>query len=298
MDKQVDFDKAFDENFTIGNVLTIKAIETIIETGKYEKGSYDTLVVLSDGAGITWGKNQTTENSGGIYKVLKYYLEDPKLLDNMYGEQLKPYMDKLYDGKDRSKKFALSKDSKFQELLVEATQRDRKMREAQRKHFHNNYFRPMYELALDYDITLPLGLMVFYDMGIHSGPRFATQLIDKFDKEWTSPAKFDIDKDGEIDDKEFTDEEWLELERAWINGLIEFRLNWLLNFKSSRRPKHTKVVRLSSYRMYAMQHYAEQGDWDLELPLTHKNIHKYNRSRPYVSSTKLTEELIREVELM
>lgn len=298
MDKQTSFDKAFDENFTIGNILTIKAIETIIETGKYEKGSYDTLVRLPDGAGITWGKNQTTENSGGIYKVLEYYLNDPKLKDNMFGEQLRPYMDKLYDGKDRRKKGALTNDEAFGNLLIEASKRDRKMREAQRRHFHNNYFRPMYELALDYDITLPLGLMVFYDMGIHSGPRFATQLIDKFDKEWTPPAKFDVDQDGEIDDKEFTDEEWLELEKAWIKGLIEFRLNWLLTFKSSRRPKHTRVVRRSSYRMYAMEYYAEQEEWDLELPLTHKNIHKYGRKKPYVSSTELTEDQIRNVELM
>lgn len=298
MDSNADFQTRFDENMTIGNILAIKAIETIIETGVYKKDSYSQLVVLDDEAGITFGKNQTTENGGGLHKLLTIYLTDNDLKNNMFGEKLKPFMDMLYDGSDRKKKFALTGNGDFKELLVEAAQRDRKMREAQRKHFHNNYFRPMYELSLDYNITLPLGLMVFYDMGIQSGPAYAKQLIDKFNREWMPPDKFDLDKDGEVDDREFTDEEELELEQAWISGLIDFRLKFLLEFNSSRNPKFTLVVRRSSYRMYSMQSYASNGQWDLSLPLTHQNIHRYGRKKPYISSTELNEKIIREVELM
>lgn len=296
MDVNIDFNKSFDENFTIGNILTIRAMETIIETGKYNRSSYSLLDILSDDAGITFGKNQTTENGGGLYKMIKMYTEDPKFASGSFVDSFDEFLPLLY-GSENGKINALKHDDEFKKLLVNAAENDSMFIEAQRKFFHVEYFKPMYELSKEWDITIPIILMMFYDLGIHSGPKYATKLIDNFDKVWKPPSKFDIDSDGYVDNREYTEDEDIELERRWGKGLIENRMRWLLNFTSSRNPRKTALVRSTSYRARSILSQVKNKNWELELPFKFDLIFEREGRKPRVQTFNLTEELVREVEL-
>lgn len=295
MNKDIDFSQSFDEDFTVGQILTIRAMLTIIETGRLSHKAYSMIAILPDGAGISFGKNQTTENSGGLYRLLAMYQEmcEKEGQDFAFSD----YMERLYDGKDSSKKGALTSDKSFHQELVSEADDVRLFREAQRRYFHKHYFRPAYEIASEYAITNPLILAQIYDIAIQSGITGAKRLISKFDKTWKSPAKFDIDNDGHIDYDKISDSEYDELERLWGQGLTDYRLEWLLNFKSSRNPAHSNIVRKSSYRSYAFKDQIEKENWGLELPFDFRLISKYKRRVPKITSFTLTEDIVRQVEL-
>lgn len=279
--------------FTVGQIVTIQAVETIIETGKYTLDSYWQLTVLGDRAGITFGKNQTTENGGGLRQMLNIYLGLPEA---RYAGDFLPYMSKLYDGKSSRKKFALTKNQRFKDLLVEAATEDPVFRLAERIHFARNYFEPMLPIAEQYHATLPLFLLVMYDMSIHSGHKRAIRQIHKFRKEWKVPEEFEPDADGNVDYDSFSSEERLAFEKALGREVIERRHHWLLNV-NIRDPKHREVVRKSSYRTYSMLHQADLDNWELSLPLDFPLIFKYGRKRKRVAPHTLEKDLIRSIEL-
>lgn len=258
----------YDSVFSMRDVQVVKALETIHETGKLDISSYWLLVVLTDGAGITFGKNQMTENGGNLWKFLFEEYAGIVGADSEAMKSFNEYKDKLYKvGDSKSKKYALTEDQRFKDLLVKRAQEDHLFRKAQDRSFHRNYFKPAVELSHEYDVTEALGLFIIYDMCIQSGPHFTAQLIEEFNNNWKPPAKFDVDGDGWIDDVEFSAEDELELERAWVSGLISFRHAWLSNFSNPRKPKHTQVVRKSAYRTRWMkEHLISKQNWDLTLP--------------------------------
>lgn len=279
--------------FTVEQIATIQAIETIIETGKYTMDSYWQLTVLNDKAGITFGKNQTTENGGGLRQMLSIYLGLPEA---QYAGDFLPYMSKLYDGKSLRKKFALTENKRFKELLVEAATKDPIFRLAERIHFARNYFEPILPVAAQYRVTLPLLLLMMYDMSIHSGHKRAIQQIHKFRREWTVPEAFHPDADGNVDEDSFSDEERLAFEKAWGREVIERRHHWLLNVAIAD-PKHREVVRKSSYRTYSILHQVEKDNWELTLPLEFPLIFVYGRQRRRTNKHTLDQAEIRSIEL-
>lgn len=245
--------------FTERQVDTVRDILGIYETGKLG-GDYHLLVVLDDGAGITYGKHQTTENSGGLWLLLyKYYCEDPNA---SLAKEFSKYRTKLYaKGSDSpGRKYALTKDEEFKDLLVRAAKEDPAMRDAQDKFFDQEYLAAALGVASDYDISIPLGLLQIYDICIHSGVKYGPSFIEKFDG--------DIFKDPFADlEDDLTEEQEIRCERAWITQLIQYRNDWLANF-TSRNKKHQKVVRQCVYRTASTMKLAKEGHWNLEVPFT------------------------------
>ncbi|MCA9916283.1 MAG: chitosanase, partial [Anaerolineae bacterium] len=231
------FEDTYNDAFTIGEIATVAALMTFLETGRYDFESYALVAILPDGAGISYGKNQATENSGSLRKVVQYYIEH----NGQRMPEAVSYSGRLYG--NGAPKGGLTDDEDFKSFLRETGKSDPVMQRAQRAVFHNEYMRPALGLASEYDITLPLGLLAIYDVCIQSGPSAAKKLLESFNESWAPPEKFDVDADGFIDDREFTKEEEEELEIAFVDGFIAYRRNWLENFKNPRSPSHTKLVR-------------------------------------------------------
>lgn len=241
-------------------VKAAKALVNLYETGDLI-GHYDALAILGDSAGISFGKTQTTENSGGLWKLIfeEYFsLSDPKPL---YKADFEQYRLVLYNKeKDTGKKFALTHNDAFKDLLRESAQEDPQMRKAQDLYFHRNYFRPALQLASDYSITLPLILAMFYDFCIHSGPQGARKFVDRFDEGWSDPPHL-----VSVPEDQWTEKHDLEMEQAWGRGLIQSRHKWLTEFTSSDKD-HQKVVRDSAYRTESMIDLLNRGLWNLQIP--------------------------------
>lgn len=260
-------------------IQTVKAILRLYESDSVQ-GRYDTLVVLEDGAGITWGPEQTTENSGGIRKVLKMYEAAGGELRFLF----EPYFKMLYGSQLVGKKFALTNNRRFKDLLVRAAKEDPLMRQMLDLFFEKEYLLPAITIADQYSLSLPLSLAVVYDTCIHSGPG------DYLEKDEDGPSygagwhfwRFDENMEayvqdchdltmasagslcdfGEEDEGDgvWTEKDWQEEEKRFIQGYIKYRLHWLQNH---RRPAVQKTV----YRMHAFQQMIEDDAWDLDLPL-------------------------------
>ncbi len=237
-------------------IKTVKSIVGIIETGKLG-GDPSTLVVLEDGAGITYGKHQCTENSGNLWKLIfQYYC--PKE-NAKFKEEFEYYDRILYKNKEYGTKSALKNDEEFKSLLKAAAQQDPIMVIAQEEMFHTEFFEPALKLSQEFNVKYPLGLLIIYDMFIHSGQTGATKLIKRFDENWIEPEELSAKQELQAADI-------LELNKAWIKDLIEDRHQWLISYTSSS-PGHQKVVRTSSYRTASYKRLIEKEAWNLELPL-------------------------------
>lgn len=143
----------------------VMAITSCFE-GDDPVGRYDLIAVLDDGAGISYGKHQATENGGALHRVISRYVE----LAGRYADDLRPYLDQLYDGEDNSRKFALTNNGAFRQLITDAAQNDILMRQAQDAVFGRDYYLPAIDLCGAWLITLPLGVAMAYEQAIQYGP--------------------------------------------------------------------------------------------------------------------------------
>lgn len=232
------------QTFSMDQMKACKAIMGAVETGKLG-GKKDMLVVLDDGAGITFGKHQTTENGGGLWQMLFVYYVTRD--DCQLKSEFAPYKDKLYTSGHKSRKYALTKDEDFKDLLLRAAKDDPAMEKAQDNHFHMEYFRPALKLASDYEITIPVGLLALYDLCIHSGPAGAASFVDSFDNNYEEP-----DDLGDLDS-----------DQAWIKALVEHRHKWL-------RTHSRKILHGTAYRTASYLNLMERGLWELEMPFEYQ----------------------------
>ena len=143
----------------------IMAITSCFETDD-PVGKYDLISVLEDGAGISYGRHQATENGGALYQVITRYIER----GGAYAEALAEYLPQLYDGVATSRKDALTNNADFRELLIQAAQDDSAMRRAQDDVFNRDYYVPAVELCNAWQIHLPLGVAMAYGDAIQYGP--------------------------------------------------------------------------------------------------------------------------------
>jgi len=280
MDKNIDFNKKYDDCLTIGNVLTMKAIETIIETGEYSKQSYSTLAILGDGAGISFGPNQATAKSEGLCNILRDYVKRE--------DAVKKYVNKLlsYDTISNYSIKCIDNDfdKDFQDLIIEIAQEDRALREVQRKHMHEDHFRKAYEFASEEKLALPLSYMVMFDFMNQSSVKFVKDQVLDFDEIFGDDLNLEV-----MSDEEF--------EKEWIMGLIDYRHNYLTHFIRTSSPSHTEEVRKSSYRTESLRDLARRDLWDLEIPMDFHLTFTYKRTSPKIKTFKLNEEVIRDVGL-
>ena len=248
------------DTFSILQIKSVKSIVNMYETGS-PVGRYDTLVILGDGAGITYGKTQTTENGGGLWKLI---FEEYERLNGKFLPEFRKYKNMLYNKEGGGSKGALTQSKEFKDLLVKTAREDELMKKAQDMHFHRNYFRPALQMAEDYEITQPLILATIYDIFIHSGPKGGGNFIEKFDEGWDYPSSSDLGFDPESE--ELTQDQEVILERAWGLDLIKKRDHWLRTFTNKRSQSHTNVVRKSAYRTKSLMDLAERQKWLLEPP--------------------------------
>lgn len=209
---------------------TIMKIINVFETGKPD-GDYGALVVLNDGAGISFGRSQVTDGANSLDLLIDDYID----AGGLYADEFRPYTDRL-----ANKALPLTNDDQFKQLLKRSAS-DPIMRAVQDEFFDSRYWDPSYLKSSDLGLTEPLSFAVVYDSYIHSGG-LPSSVRRSFPE---SPPS----KGGD--------------ERAWVTGYVKARKLWLLN---SSKP----VVRKTVYRMETFEGLISMGNWNLILPLTVK----------------------------
>lgn len=242
-----------EQTFTRDEKNAAKALTTLWESGSFT-GKPWLLVVFgengtkSDGAGITYGKSQTTENSGGLWKLL---FESYAGMNGAYVDRFSPYRNALYRKGVSGEKWALTNNQAFRNLLIEAGRQDPIMARAQDKHFDDNYFLPALQLCEKFQLSLPLSLAFIYDFCIHSGPgdRFndgkTEQHLDRWDDDYEAPDTDDQD----------------ESEKHWVMHMCQKRDDFLAGIP------HAVTTRYRTGSMLKMMREGGSKAWNLEVPL-------------------------------
>jgi chitosanase len=213
---------------------TIKAIIGIFETGSLPSiKSYGIVTnIKGDTGGLTYGKHQTTLNSGNLYLLIKAYTEDSGA---DFAEEFKQYLDRLL-----YKDSTLANDKNFTDLLKKAAQ-DSDMRAVQDSFFERVYWQPAYETGVKMRLNKVVSYAILYDSFIHgSWARI---------KRETDRLYGDIFSIGEI---------------QWIKKYNETRRNWLANA--------SPILQRTVYRQDAFNSILRSDNWDLNLPMTVRNI--------------------------
>lgn len=168
------------------------AIVNIFETGK-PSGNYGALVVLNDGAGISFGIKQFTHRSGSLLQVVEKYLATDATEGRETIEARLPIL-------RRTTKLAidtLAADGRFKDALVKASATN-EMRAAQDSVATERYMAKALSECEAFGLTLPLSLAVVYDSVIHGS--------------WLSLSGHL----GAVRD-----------EKAWIKAYVDHRHEWL-----------------------------------------------------------------------
>lgn len=244
--------------FTTYQIETVADIVSIYETGKKE-GDYGLVAVLKDGAGISYGRHQTTENSGGLHTLLAKYYD--QRVRGEFADELRPFVMRLY-GSTNGSKGSMTENELFQAVLRRAGMTDPKMQEAQDLYFTEQFMAPALKLAEEYDVKNAIGLLQLYDMTIHSGPKNARAHVEYFNE------AFFEDPFSEVESvEELTEEQKVTFDRAWTEQLVAFRHRWLSDFTSATNGK-TEAVRKTIYRTASTMKLLKSGNWSLERPFT------------------------------
>jgi chitosanase len=222
---------------------TINKILSIFETGRVPSPSaYSTCSILSDGAGISYGKHQSTDKSGTLDLIFNAYIN----AGGKYSEQLKPYATYVRDS--ASAKYSSTSSSpdwckKLIELLKLAGA-DPIMQKIQDEVFDSHYWNPAFEHYKKCGLKTAMGMLVLYDTSIHSGSGNVNIIRAKFPE--LSPAN-----GGD--------------EKAWIKAYVAARKRWLL---SSPNP----LVRKTIYRMEEFEKIISANNWELATPLSIRGV--------------------------
>lgn len=156
------------------------AIVNIFETSK-PYGSYASLAVLNDGAGISFGINQFTHRSGSLLAVIEGYLERGGLVGREVIESRLPLLQKTTSAAIET----LAADTRFRNA-IQAAAITAEMRAAQEHVAFEKYLKPAIEACEGSQFALPLSLAVVYDSITHgSWERFRDSVSPKLDeKAW------------------------------------------------------------------------------------------------------------------
>lgn len=221
---------------------TIEQIISIFETGRLTSPSaYATCTILKDGAGISYGKHQSTDRSDSLDQIVFRYID----AHGQYANQMLPYVDLLKTDATASvdPNHIPANVAAFMAILKQAGA-DPIMQQAQDAVFDVGYWDPAVSQGTSMGLVLPLSYAILYDTAIHSGPGGIANIRKQFAE--SPPAR-----GGD--------------EKKWALAYIHARRAWLA---SSSNPLVQKTV----YRMDALKAIADTGNWDLNLPLTVRGI--------------------------
>lgn len=218
----------------------IDSVLSINETGKLPSpNAYSTVTILKDGAGISYGKHQSTDRSGSLDAIVMRYYD----LGGTLASKFDPYLSGL------SANFSAKVDPSnppadvkaLMKLLSEAG-RDPLMQQAQDQVFDEQYWVPAMQRGQAMKLTLGLTYLALYDTCIHSGPARIDALRKKFPE--TPPSS-----GGD--------------EKAWTVAFLNARYAWL-------RAYPNPLVQRSADRVTALLKIASANNWDLVTPFTYR----------------------------
>lgn len=220
----------------------IDSVLSIFETGRVPSPqSYQTCAILTDGAGISYGKHQSTDRSGSLDKIVDLYIQK----GGKHAADLTQFTQKL----------ALNETAKVDPkspppwvkhlvgILKEAG-KDPVMQEAQDEVFDANYWVPAVGHAQALGLQTAMGQLVIYDTCIHSGAGGIAIIRARF-------AEIPPVKGGD--------------EKAWVQAYVNARRGWLA---ANKNPLVQKTV----YRMDAFNELIKVGNWDLNTPMTVRGV--------------------------
>lgn len=211
-----------------------QAIVNIFETGKV-LGDYASVVsVAGDPGGLTYGKSQTTLNSGNLYLLIKAYTEADGAV---FANDLRPFLELL-----RNRAAQLNSNAELRSILHRAGKEDGVMMDTQDEFFDRVYWTPALSRARAIDVETALGTTVVYDSIIHGS--------------WVRMRDRTINRHGQLSDIG---------EQTWISHYINVRREWLANHS-------VPLLRRTVYRMDALRRLVRAENWNLELPFTVRTL--------------------------
>jgi chitosanase len=211
-----------------------QAIVNIFETGKV-LGDYALVVsVLGDPGGLTYGKAQTTLNSGNLYLLVKAYTEAGGAL---FANALLPYLEALQIEDQR-----LNRNTTLHNILRRAGKEDGVMMDTQDAFFDRVYWTPAVRRAMDINVETALGMAVVYDSIIHGS--------------WARMRDRTTDRHGNLSAIK---------EKNWIAHYLDVRREWLANHS-------VPLLRRTVYRMDSLKQLINDNNWELQLPFTVRGL--------------------------
>jgi chitosanase len=229
-------------SFTKEQKYVIDCVLSIFETGRVpSKESYQTCTILSDGAGISYGKHQATDRAGSLDKIVQLYVDRK----GTHAGELTPYLQRL--ALNETAKVDPKRPPVWAQKLVEILKKagaDSLMHECQDEVFDAGYWVPALGHVQNIGLKTALGALVVYDTCIHSGPGGVANIRRLFPE--PSPAR-----GGD--------------EKEWVLAYIEARKGWLSRNKNP-------LVQTTVYRMDSLRAIADSGNWDLTTPLRVRGV--------------------------
>lgn len=227
----------------------IDQILSLIETGALPSPkAYGAVAVLPDGAGVSYGKHQSTDAGGTLDQIVRFYVDAGR----RYATQLEEYLDELAANETAK----LDPNSlplwatRLCELLKTAGD-DPVMQRVQDAVFDAEYWMPMLRHAASAGLELPLSHLVLYDTAIQSGPAAIPRMRRLFPD--AAPSR-----GGD--------------EEQWTRAYVTARHTYLTTFKSPKADPvaaatHERTVRKSAYRTRVLHALVSANRWMLTLPL-------------------------------
>lgn len=220
----------------------IDCVLSIFETGRVPTpAAYATCAILPDGAGISYGKHQSTDRGGTLDKIVDLYIQK----GGKQAAELKQFVPKL--ALNESAKVDpknIPSWAKYLMGVLKTAGADPIMQECQDVVFDADYWVPAVGHTSALGIQSALGHLVVYDTCIHSGPGGVAIIRARFPE--LPPAK-----GGD--------------EKAWVQAYVNARRGWLAGNKNP-------IVQRTVYRMDAFNEMIKAGNWDLATPMTVRGV--------------------------
>jgi chitosanase len=220
----------------------IDCVLSIFETGRIPTpAAYSTCSILADGAGISYGKHQSTDRGGALDKIVDLYITK----NGKHAEELKQFVPKL--AVNESAKVDPKNVPSWAKYLIgvlKTAGADPIMQACQDEVFDSNYWTPAMGHVQKIGLQTGLGALVVYDTCIHSGPGGVAIIRARFPE----PAPCN---GGD--------------EKTWVTAYVKARREWLAANKNS-------LVQKTVYRMDSFSEIIRSGNWELTTPLTVRGV--------------------------
>lgn len=221
---------------TLEDARRIKAIVSVFETGK-PQGDPAAVVVLPDGAGVSYGLHQATDRAGSLDEIVSRYIDR----QGSFARQLAPFLGELERDATayQSHPFPAWLEG-LMATLAEAGRVDPLMLEVQHEVFDEHYWSPCRRQSLEMELKLPLSWGLVYDTCIHSGPRGVWKIRRRFPE--APPSR-----GGD--------------EKEWCIAFALARYKWLAYHPNP-------VVKKTRIRMREFMRLMREENWSLTPPFT------------------------------